>query len=36
VELNDGLRLPISRRKARDVMGLLRRGSDGGAARNTA
>jgi len=36
VELNDGLRLPISRRKARDVMELLRRGSDGGAARNTA
>ena len=36
VELNDGLRLPISRRKARDVMDLLRRGSDGGAARNTA
>jgi len=36
VELNDGLRLPISRRKARDVMELLRRGGDGGAARNTA
>ena len=35
VELNDGLRLPISRRKARDVMELLRRGGDG-AARNTA
>ena len=35
VELDDGLRLPISRRKARDVMELLRRGGDG-AARNTA
>ena len=35
VELNDGLRLPISRRKARDVMELVRRGGDG-AARNTA
>jgi len=35
VELNDGLRLPISRRKARGVMELLRRGGDG-AARNTA
>jgi two-component system, LytTR family, response regulator len=36
VELTDGLRLPISRRKARDVMELLRRGSEGGAARNMA
>ena len=35
VELNDGRRLPISRRKARDVMELLRRGGEG-AARNTA
>ena len=40
VELNDGLRLPISRRKARDVIELLRRSRDGsggaGAVRNTA
>ena len=39
VELSDGLRLPISRRKARDVIELLRRsrdGSGGGAVRNTA
>ena len=36
VELSDGVRLPISRRKARDVVELLRRGGDGGAARNTA
>jgi two-component system LytT family response regulator len=35
VEMNDGLRLPISRRKARDVVELLRR-SRGPAARNTA
>jgi two-component system, LytTR family, response regulator len=43
VELSDGTRLPISRRKARDVVDLLRREGDeapgrakGGAARNTA
>ncbi len=38
VELGDGVRLPISRRKARDVVELLRRSRDGGgsAARNTA
>jgi two-component system LytT family response regulator len=40
VELSDGLRLPISRRKARDVIELLRRSRDGsggtGAVRNTA
>jgi two-component system LytT family response regulator len=35
VEMNDGVRLPISRRKARDVVELLRR-SRQGAARNTA
>jgi len=35
VELSDGSRLPISRRKARDVIGMLRRGATG-AARNTA
>ena len=35
VELNDGMRLPISRRKARDVVELLRRARTG-AARNTA
>lgn len=35
VEMNDGLRLPISRRKARDVVALLRR-SRGPTARNTA
>lgn len=31
VELSDGLRLPISRRKARDVVELLRRGGTGAA-----
>lgn len=38
VELGDGVRLPISRRKARDVVELLRRSRDSGgsAARNTA
>ena len=36
VELSDGLRLPISRRKARDVVELLRRGRAPGAVRNTA
>jgi DNA-binding LytR/AlgR family response regulator len=40
VELSDGLRLPISRRKARDVIELLRRSRDSsggaGAVRNTA
>ena len=36
VELSDGLRLPISRRKARDVVELLRRGREAGAVRNTA
>lgn len=37
VELSDGLRLPISRRKARDVIELLRRSRDGSVAvRNTA
>jgi two-component system, LytTR family, response regulator len=35
VEMSDGVRLPISRRKARDVVELLRR-SRQGAARNTA
>lgn len=35
VEMNDGVRLPISRRKARDVVELLRRNRQG-AARNTA
>lgn len=35
VELNDGIRLPISRRKARDVIELLRRSREG-TARNTA
>jgi two-component system LytT family response regulator len=35
VELSDGTRLPISRRKARDVVELLRRSREG-AARNTA
>jgi len=35
VELSDGVRLPISRRKARDVVELLRRGRDR-TARNTA
>jgi two-component system LytT family response regulator len=35
VELTDGIRLPISRRKARDVIELLRRSREG-AARNTA
>ena len=36
VELSDGLRLPISRRKARDVVELLRRSREPGAVRNTA
>jgi two-component system, LytTR family, response regulator len=38
VELSDGIRLPISRRKARDVVELLRRSreSTSGAVRNTA
>jgi DNA-binding LytR/AlgR family response regulator len=35
VELTDGVRLPISRRKARDVVEQLRRGRER-AARNTA
>jgi two-component system LytT family response regulator len=35
VELSDGVRLPISRRKARDVIELLRRSREG-TARNTA
>lgn len=35
VELSDGIRLPISRRKARDVVELLRRSREG-TARNTA
>jgi two-component system LytT family response regulator len=36
VELTDGVRLPISRRKARDVIELLRRDRERTAARNTA